>query len=185
MSRNMPKLAINPLTRGLYSIGKRGFHHVFTKFQLKTIFFLWQFQTTSKLKISNQRSLLSITFSKDSESLKILDIQLQEVGTKRHLNGTSKVNTHSNPQTQRRTNRLIEKFTEMIFYGVLSVYALTNTNIAGILLADLGEARGCSTNTFIINSVSQSVILFLSQLYGAAMPKRFELALPVIKQSQR
>ena len=28
MSRDMPKLAIRPLTRGLQYIGKRGFHHV-------------------------------------------------------------------------------------------------------------------------------------------------------------
>jgi hypothetical protein len=28
MSRDMPKLAIYPLTRGLSSIGKRGFQHV-------------------------------------------------------------------------------------------------------------------------------------------------------------
>ena len=35
----------------------------------------------------------------DYESLKILDIRLQEVGAKRRLNGTSKVNTHTNKQT--------------------------------------------------------------------------------------
>ena len=33
-----------------------------------------------------------LLFPKDSESLKILDIQLQKVGEKRPLNGTSKVN---------------------------------------------------------------------------------------------
>jgi hypothetical protein len=32
-----------------------------------------------------------LLFPKDSESLKILDIQLREVGAKRPLNGTSKV----------------------------------------------------------------------------------------------
>ena len=33
-----------------------------------------------------------LLFPKDSESLKILDIRLQEGGAKRPLNGTSKVN---------------------------------------------------------------------------------------------
>ena len=41
-----------------------------------------------------------LLFPKDSESLKILDIRLWEVGAKRPLNGTSKVNR----QTHRRTN---------------------------------------------------------------------------------
>ena len=41
---------------------------------------------------------------KNSESLKILDIRLWEVGAKRPLNGTSKVNKH----TDIWTNRLIE-----------------------------------------------------------------------------
>ena len=53
---------------------------------------------------------------KDSDSLKILDIRLWEVGAKRRLNGTSKVNTRTNRrtdgqtdlQTDRRTFRLIE-----------------------------------------------------------------------------
>ena len=48
-------------------------------------------------------------------------------------------------------------------------------------LADLGKARGCSTNSLVIHSFIKSVITFLPQLYGAAMPKRFEIALPVIK----
>ena len=42
-------------------------------------------------------------------------------------------------------------------------------------LEDPGEARGCSTNSLMI----KSVILFLLQLYGAAMPKRLEIALQV------
>ena len=43
-------------------------------------------------------------------------------------------------------------------------------------LADPGEARDCFTNSFV-----WCVILFLLQLYGAASPKRFEIALPVTK----
>ena len=48
-------------------------------------------------------------------------------------------------------------------------------------LGDPVEAKGCSTNSLVIDSVNQSVILFLPQIYGAAMPKRLEIALPVIK----
>ena len=43
-------------------------------------------------------------FPKDSEALKFLDILLWEMGAKRCLNGTSKVNKH----TDMWTNRLIE-----------------------------------------------------------------------------
>ena len=39
-------------------------------------------------------------------------------------------------------------------------------------LADLGEARRCSMDTFVIHKKFQSVILFLSCVYGAAKPKR-------------
>ena len=40
-----------------------------------------------------------LLFPKNSESLKILDIQLQEVGAKRRLNGTSKVNRRTVSQS--------------------------------------------------------------------------------------
>ena len=50
------------------------------------------------------------------------------------------------------------------------------------LLADPGEARGSSTNGLVINSLIQSVSLFLPQIYGAAMPKRLEIGLPVINK---
>ena len=52
-----------------------------------------------------------LLFPKDSKSLKIFDIRLREVGAKRRLNGTSKVNRQTNTrtdrQTHRQTNRLI------------------------------------------------------------------------------
>ena len=47
--------------------------------------------------------LIPLLFPKDSESLKILDIHLWEVGAKRHLNGNSKVNRHTNRQTDGQT----------------------------------------------------------------------------------
>ena len=48
------------------------------------------------------------------------------------------------------------------------------------LLADPGEARGCSINSHVINWLNDSVSLFLPQLYGPATPKRLEITLPVI-----
>ena len=48
-----------------------------------------------------------LLFPKDSESLKILNIRLREVGAKRPLNSTSR-SEHTHRQTHGRTNRLIE-----------------------------------------------------------------------------
>ena len=53
-----------------------------------------------------------------------------------------------------------------------------------VYLADPGEARSCSTNSLVINSLIKSAFSsqsFLPQLYGAATPKRLEIALQVIK----
>ena len=84
MSRNMPKLAIS---------GR-------------------QFLTTSKKNVQIWDHFFPLLFPKDSESLKILDIRLREVGAKRPLNGTSKVNRQTegqtDGQTDGRTFRLIE-----------------------------------------------------------------------------
>ena len=46
-----------------------------------------------------------LLFPKDSESLKIFDIQLWEVGAKRLLNVTSKVNRQTDKHTDRQTDR--------------------------------------------------------------------------------
>ena len=46
----------------------------------------------------------SLLFPKDSESLKIFDIQLRKVGAKRLLNGTSKVNRQTDRQTDGQTD---------------------------------------------------------------------------------
>ena len=53
-------------------------------------------------------------FTKDSESLNILDIRLRKVGAKRRLNGTSNVNTRTNRQTDRHTDRRIFGLIESI-----------------------------------------------------------------------
>ena len=46
-----------------------------------------------------------LLFPKDSESLKILDIRHREMGAKRPLNGTSKVNRQTHTQTDISTYR--------------------------------------------------------------------------------
>ena len=45
-----------------------------------------------------------LLFPKDSESLKILDIRLWEVGADRPLNGTSKVNRQTDGRTDGQTD---------------------------------------------------------------------------------
>ena len=45
-----------------------------------------------------------LLFPKDSESQKIFDIRLREVGAKRPLNGTSKVNRQTDRQTHGQTD---------------------------------------------------------------------------------
>ena len=45
-----------------------------------------------------------LLFPKDSESLKIFDIRLWEVGAKRLLNGTSKVNRQTDKHTDGQTD---------------------------------------------------------------------------------
>ena len=75
--------------------------------------FLWRnFWQFSNKNVHIWDHFFLLLFPKDSESVKILDIQLREVGAKRPLNGTSKVNRRTDGQTDgrtdRRTNRLIE-----------------------------------------------------------------------------
>ena len=62
-----------------------------------------------QLSNKNVQMLDHITFPKGFQISKyILDIRLWEVGAKRPLNGTSKVNRQTQRRTDRRTFRLIE-----------------------------------------------------------------------------
>ena len=72
----------------------------------KQTFLRRYFRPLPNKKISNLRPLLPLLFPKDSESIKILDIRLWEVGAKIHLNSTSKVNTQTDRQTNRQTDIL-------------------------------------------------------------------------------
>ena len=74
----------------------------------KTFFLRGDFRSLPNKNVQMLDRFFPLLFPKDSESLKILDIRLHEVGAKRPLNGTSKVNKHTNTQTDRRTFRLIE-----------------------------------------------------------------------------
>ena len=55
-----------------------------------------------------------LLFSKDSESLKSLDIRLREVGAKRLLNDTSKVKRQTDRQTDRRTDTQTDRKTDIL-----------------------------------------------------------------------
>ena len=57
-----------------------------------------------------------LIFPRDSESPKILDIRLWEVGAKRRLNGTSKLNTQTDVRTDGRTDRHTDTQTDISTY---------------------------------------------------------------------
>ena len=59
------------------------------------------FRPLPKKKVQMLYHFLPLLFPKDSESLKIFDIRLWEVGAKRPLNGTSK---QTNRQTDTQTD---------------------------------------------------------------------------------
>ena len=108
----MPKLEIYPSTRGLSSIGKRGFQHVlYGKISKKTNFFIWRFQTSSKQKCSNLKPLLSIIFPQGFRiSKNVGHLTLGSGGKKtfkRYLK-SEQTDRHTDRHTDRRTNRLIE-----------------------------------------------------------------------------
>ena len=70
---------------------------------IKQTFFLHgDFRQFSNKNVQIWEHFFPILFPKDSESLKILDIWLREVGAKRRLSGTSKVNTQTDILTYRK-----------------------------------------------------------------------------------
>jgi hypothetical protein len=58
----------------------------------KNFFLRGNFRPLPNKNVQMLDHLFSLLFPKDSESVNILDIRLREVGAKRGLNGTSKVN---------------------------------------------------------------------------------------------
>ena len=88
-----------------------------TKKSEENNFFLrGDFRQLSNKNVHIWDHFFSLLFPKDSESLKILDIRFQEVGAKRPLNGTSKVNRHTDGQTDRRTHTHTDRRTDKSTY---------------------------------------------------------------------
>ena len=75
---------------------------VWQNHQKKTFLLRGNFRPLPNKNVRMLDQFFPLLFPKDSESLKILDIRLQEVGAKRPLKGTSKVNTHTDGQTDGR-----------------------------------------------------------------------------------
>ena len=75
------------------------------KVREKNYFLRGDFRQFSNKNVHIWDHFFSLLFPKDSESLTILDIQLREVGAKRRLNGTSKVNRHTDRRTDISTYR--------------------------------------------------------------------------------
>ena len=73
--------------------------------QQKNIFLRGNFRPLPNKNVQMLDHFFPLLFPKDSESLKIFDIRLREVGEKRLLNGTSKVNRQTHGQTDRQTDR--------------------------------------------------------------------------------
>ena len=71
----------------------------------KKLFLRGDFRPLPNKNVQMLDHFFPFLFPKDSESLKILDIRLWEVGAKRPLNGTSKVNRHANTRTDGQTDR--------------------------------------------------------------------------------
>ena len=94
--------------RRLYNDMRRLYWDITRKIAKKKLFLRGDFRPFSNENVQMLDHFFSLLFPKDSESLKILDIRLREVGAKRPLNGTSKVNRQTDGQTDRRTFRLIE-----------------------------------------------------------------------------
>ena len=74
------------------------------KLAKKDFFSRGNFKQLLKKIFQIQDHFFPLLFPKDSESLKILDIRLREVGAKRRLNGTSKVNRRTHKHTDRQTD---------------------------------------------------------------------------------
>ena len=74
------------------------------KSEEKKTFFARRFLTIFKQKCFNLRPLLFITFPQGFRISKNMEQRLREVGGKRRLNGTSKVNTQTYGQTHGQTD---------------------------------------------------------------------------------
>ena len=72
--------------------------------QKKTFFLRGNFRPLPNNNVQILDNFFPLLFPKDSESLKIFDIRLREVGAKRPLNGTSKVSRQTDGRTNTQTD---------------------------------------------------------------------------------
>ena len=93
-----------------------------------------------------------LLFPKDSESLKILDIRLRKVGTKRPLNGTpqKKVKRQTDRQTDRRTDGRTDGRTFR-------------------LIKSIGQERRCFENWKVFQIRTKYFFYFLTYCYYSQM----------------
>ena len=82
----------------------------------KNFFWRGNFRQLSNQNVQIWDHFFQLLFPKDSKSLKILNIRLREVGAKRCLNSTSKVNTQTDKQTDSQTDRQTDRQTDISTY---------------------------------------------------------------------
>ena len=91
-----------------------------------TFFLRGDFRPLPNKNVQMWDHFFPLLFPKDSKSLKILDNRLQEVGAKRRLNGTSKVNTQTNTHMDMFTYRKHRPRGPMLWKFVKIVWNIIN-----------------------------------------------------------
>ena len=116
--------------------------------QQKKLFLRDDFRQFSNKNVHIWDHFFTLLFPKDSESLKILDIWLREVGAKRRLNCTSKVNKHpdrrTDGRTDRRTNRLIDWIGPEGWFSENIVQLTWWTNICILIMCTISNLQSVS-----------------------------------------
>ena len=99
---------------------------------------------------------LPLLFPKDSESLKVLDIQLRKVGAKRPLNGTSKVNRHTDGHTDTRTEGHTDRRTFQLIESI-GPEGRCFENLGKALVCLQGLVNGLQSAVNIVQSVGHTI----------------------------
>ena len=112
MSRDIPKLAIRPSTRGLESIGKRGFHHVLKgKIIKKKLFFCAAIFDNFQIKMFQSETTSVNYFPQGFRISNNIGHPTSVSGGKKTFKRYLKsehTDKHTDKHTDRRTFRLIE-----------------------------------------------------------------------------
>ena len=144
------------------------------KSEEKNFFLRGDFRQFANKNVHIYDHFFPLLFPKDSESLKILDIQLREMGAKRPLNGTSKVNRHTDTRTHghmdRRTFRLIESISQEGQCFENQRYALQPevSNPSGSMVSTMFcKAKSAKKNTFFARRVQTTFKQNKTQVFSA------------------